>query len=292
MQHALGGWIAFRGGGDGAGDAAYDRRGPGARALVVAAGPVANALAAVALFAALLAAQGRPVFLAVADRVLPGSAAERAGFREGDRILRVDGTPVAEFEDLRPALRAGAGRAVAFEVERGGEALVLTAVLDAAEEGGRTIGVLGVRTTTPGHLPLGPGEVLAGALARAWGAARDTVVGIAGLVRHGEGRENLAGPVGVAVAAGEAAAAGWATLLALAAILSANIALMNLLPLPVLDGGQLLLLAAEGATGRPVPERARAAALRLSVGLLVALLLLTTANDLHGLLGAAPPQRP
>lgn len=284
----LGGYIAFTEASHGSGDT-YDTRGLTARATVIAAGPAANALLAIAAFALLLAIQGRPAYLPVADKVTPGGAAERAGFQPGDRILRLDGELVAEFEDLRQGLRAGAGRTLGFEVERDGARLTLAATLDTVQDGGRTIGLLGIRSVTLGHFPMTPAEVIEGAAARAWSAVADTVMGVAGLLRRGEGAENIAGPIGVAVVASEAAATGWATLLALAGILSANIALMNLLPIPILDGGQLLFCAAEAVSGRPVPWRVQTAALRISVGLLAALLLLTTANDFGLLAPPAPP---
>lgn len=287
--------------GEGGAAVAYDRRGPLARLAVVAAGPAASALLAVLAFAVLLGAQGKPAFLPVADEVTAGGPAEAAGFRRGDRVIAVDGRPVETFEDLRPTLRAAAGRPLAFDVERragGGtegsasparvEVVRLVATPAAVEEGGRPVGLLGIRSTTLVHLAYDPAELLEASVGRAWGAARDTVVGIAGLVRHGEGRENIAGPIGVAIVAGDAAAAGWPTLLALAGILSANIALMNLLPLPVLDGGQMLLLLSEAATGRTLSVQGRDVALRLSVAVLLALLALTTLNDLHGLLAPGP----
>lgn len=281
---------------------AYDRRGPLARLAVVAAGPAASGLLAVLAFAVLLGAQGKPAFLPVADEVTTGGAAEAAGFRRGDRVLAVDGRAVETFEDLRPTLRAAAGRPLAFEVERRAEreaedaeaparieVVRLVATPARIEEGDREVGVLGIRSTTLVHVGYDPAGLLAASAGRAWGAGRDTVVGIAGLLRHGEGRENIAGPIGVAIVAGDAAAAGWPTLLALAGVLSANIALMNLLPLPALDGGQMLLLLSEAATGRTLSVRGRDVALRLSVALLLALLALTTLNDLNVLLAADPP---
>lgn len=274
------GFISFVEARDGSSDATYAERPPWQRSLVIAGGPGGNLLLAAAAFALLLAVQGQAALLAVANEVIPGGAAERAGMQPGDRLLAINGQPIAHFEELRPTLRANPGRPVSLLVERAGTRMELAPTLDSREEHGRTIGTLGIRSTTTTYLAQTPGEIAEAAVGRTWSTMEDTVRGIAGLLATGDGAENLAGPIGVAAITGEAAAQSLAMLLALTAILSANIALMNLLPIPVLDGGQLVLCGLEALRRQPVSARLQQAGNAIGVTLIVALLLLTTTLDL------------
>jgi regulator of sigma E protease len=192
-------------------------------------------------------------------------------------------TPVALFEDMRPSLNAGAGQTFRFQVERAGQVLGLSARLDAKQDGGRTIGLLGIYSTAVTRVVLSPTASIVRATGKTWETIHDTIAGITLAITRGQGTENFAGVVGIAQLAGDAAGQGIATLLALVAILSANLALMNLLPIPVLDGGELLFCLAEVALRRPLSPRIQAAATGLGFVALAMMFLLTTVHDLDGL---------
>ena len=253
------------------------------RAAIIAAGPAANLVVAIAVFAIILTTSGEPAVLPFASSVAPGSAAERAGFQPGDRILAMDNTHVAVFEDMRPFLNAGAGQAFRFQVERNGKVLDLSARLDPKQDGHRMVGFLGIHSTVVTKVVLAPAAAIVRATGKTWETVRDTFTGITLAITRGQGTENFAGVVGIAQLAGDAAGQGAATFLALIAILSANLALMNLLPIPVLDGGALLFCLAEVVMRRPLPARVQAAATGLGVAALATMFMLITVHDLDGL---------
>ena len=275
----LGGYVSFQG----VNEQSFAARATLVRAAIIAAGPAANLVVAVAVFAVMLATSGEPAVLPFASSVAPGSPAERAGFQRGDRIRAMGDTRVAVFEDMRPFLNAGAGQTFRFQVERDGQALDLSARLDPKQDGPRTIGFLGIHSTVVTKVVLAPAAAIVRATGKTWKTIRDTITGITLAVTRGQGTENFAGVVAIAQIAGDAAGQGTATLLALIAILSANLALMNLLPIPILDGGALLFCLAEVILRRPLPARVRAAATGLGVAVLATMFMLTTVHDLDGL---------
>ena len=240
----------------------YAARPPLVRMAIIAVGPVANIMVAIAVFAIMLATSGEPAFLPIADQITPGSAAEHAGLRPGDCIVTMNNLPIARLEDLRPDLRAGAGKTFHFQVDRHGRVVGLFAELTPIRQDGRTIGLLGIRSVIPIRIVMGPGAALVSAAEKTWDVVTETVAGTAGAVTRGHGTQNFTGVVGIAKLTGRAAGQGIPTFLALVAILSANLALMNLLPIPILDGGALLFCLAELALRRPVSHRAQACRLR------------------------------
>ena len=275
----LGGYVSFQG----ENEQSFGARPTLVRAAIIAAGPAANLVVAIAVFAIILTTSGEPAVLPFASSVAPGSAAERAGFQPGDRILAMDNTHVAVFEDMRPFLNAGAGQAFRFQVERNGKVLDLSARLDPKQDGHRMVGFLGIHSTVVTKVVLAPAAAIVRATGKTWETVRDTFTGITLAITRGQGTENFAGVVGIAQLAGDAAGQGAATFLALIAILSANLALMNLLPIPVLDGGALLFCLAEVVMRRPLPARVQAAATGLGVAALATMFMLITVHDLDGL---------
>ena len=276
----MGGYVGFEGEQDAARPGSYAGQSPLARMAIIAAGPAANLGVAVAFFALLLALFGAPGFLPIADTVVAGSAADRAGFEVGDRVLIMDGRPVETFEEMRPRLRDNPGKTIWFTVERHGRALDLSAKLGSVQQDGKTIGMLGIKSEEPFHEPLSVAQVAERAFGKTWHALTESVCGITKLVLTGQGTSNVAGVVGVAHLTAQVVQDGLAPFLALIAILSANLALMNLLPIPVLDGGALLFCAAELVLRRPLPARAQAFGTRAGVALLASLFMVTTLHDL------------
>ena len=278
----LGGFVGFETTASN-GSTDYEQLAPPARMAIFAAGPAANLLLAIVTFAIMLGIAGEPTFLPVASSIVPGSAAERAGFEVGDRIVSIAGRPVATFEDMRPVLRAGAGQTIQLAVLRGEQHLDLYAGLGSAEEGGRTIGVLGIRSHSVERHALGPVDAVVKAARKTWETAADTFGGVWRAMTRDKDADRIAGVIGVANIAGAAAQDGPMTLLALTAILSVNIGLMNLLPVPVLDGGAIILCAIEMVRGRRLSLKAQHLATGVSIALMATLFAMATLHDLDGI---------
>ncbi|OYX31276.1 MAG: RIP metalloprotease RseP [Caulobacterales bacterium 32-69-10] len=292
------------------------REGPGAeqhyfhfkpvwvRALVVAAGPVANFLLAIALFAVLLSAVGETVVRPRVGEVLPGTAAEAAGFKTGDVVKAIDGRRINDFMQLKQYVALRSGEAIRFEVERGSQTVDLIATpvrrveIDRFTGAPTQMGGLGIKSSDrPGDIyrkRYSPPEALVGGVRRSWDILETTVFYLGRLVRGLESGDQLGGPLRIAATSGAAAKAGadgatdlggkllggGVALLSLAAVLSVGIGFMNLLPVPVLDGGHLLFYAYEATFRRPLGARIQAAGYRVGLALLLGLMLFATWNDL------------
>jgi regulator of sigma E protease len=276
------------------------------RAIVTAAGPFANFGLAIVLFAFLLMTFGKPITPARVDEVSPGSAAERAGFLAGDLVIEADGQKIDSFFDLRQIVALHAGVRTEFVVERGEREVVLEATPERRTVtdqlgGTQRVGVLGLQNSQrPGDLTIkhyNPIEAVAGGVQRTWNVLDTTVYYLSRLVRGQESADQLGGPLRIAQASGKVAEAGAAgapttgwkflgsvvALLELAAVLSVGIGFMNLLPVPVLDGGHLLFYAYEAVARRPLAAKVQAAGYRVGLALLLGLMLFATWNDLQQL---------
>lgn len=278
----LGGFVEFRGewnsGGIG-GDAA---RSPLARMAIILAGPATNLALAFAVFAALFGIDGTPSVLPVASTVEPGSAAAQAGLRPGDRIEAVRGEPVATFEDMRPLLQASPGHVVAIEDHRGSTRMVLSPRPGMTVQDRRIVGYLGAWSSKSARVRLGALATIEAAATSTWHAITDTARGVARAVTTGRGTENFAGVLGITQLAGEAARAGDSSIFKLIAILSANLAQMNMLPIPVLDGGAFLFCLIERVRGRPVSSRITNFATHTGVAAIATIFMLSMLHDLAG----------
>ncbi len=252
------------------------------RALVVAAGPLANFVLAIVIFAAVLLIQGKPTDAPVIGEVTRGSAAAAAGLAPGDRIRSVDGQPVATFIDVQHAVRAAGSKMVRLEVARAGRVLDVYAVPKATE----TTDALGKKQTAfmlgiaNGREPVGLVEALKGGVGQTWFIVEKTM-GYLGMMATGHASaDQLSGPLGIAKVSGDMAALGFLALMELAGLISVSIGLLNLFPIPVLDGGHLLYYACEAVLGRPLGERAQEVGFRLGLAFVLSLMLLATFNDL------------
>ena len=257
------------------------------RFLVVLAGPVANFLLAIAIFAAFFAIAGTPRNNVV-GQIMPGSAAAAAGIQPGDRILSVADRDTPTFDDIANVVLIRPGERVPVEVERNGERQELSVRLGASEKTdptGRTMraGVLGVlSTTTIGDsvpiyraIPMATDQTV-----RLTGAIWD---GLVQLIRGQVSPKQLGGPITIARVAGQGAELGLFPFVGLLALLSINLGFINLLPVPMLDGGHLVFYAVEAVQRRPVSARAMDWAFRGGLAVILALFLFTTFNDLGSL---------
>jgi regulator of sigma E protease len=252
------------------------------RFLVILAGPFMNYLAAILIAAGMLATIG----LVATDPssrvgiVAPGSPAERAGLAPGDRFVAIDGRPVATFDDLVEGFRSRPGRTVPVEVERGGERLTLT--LTPRDDGG--VGKVGIGPAQRVDRR-GPGAALLEGLARTNQQAHLQLAAFGALVT-GKGKAELSGPAGIAQELVRGAKAGTQPFLSLVWIISIVLAILNLLPVPALDGGRLVFLLVEIVTRRRVNERVENAVHFAGfVALLALILAVTVFGDLPRLFG-------
>jgi regulator of sigma E protease len=259
------------------------------RAAIVVAGPLANFLLAIAIFAALFMIFGKPSTSPRVDAVQPGSAAEAAGFKPGDMVLTIDGRPIESFPDMQQVVSTSAGETLTFEVDRGGLKVTLKATPTLRESKDRfgnvhRIGVLGItRSPSPDDThfqPVGPIKAVELGVQRTWFVVDRTLSYIGGVISGREAADQLGGPIRIAQVSGQVASEGLPSLFSLAAVLSVSIGLLNLFPVPLLDGGHLLFYGIEAARGKPLSERAQEVGFRIGLAIVVMLMIFATYNDL------------
>lgn len=258
------------------------------RAAIVAAGPAANFVLAIVIFAAAFMIVGRPMVAASVTSVEPDSPAAAAGFQPGDVITAIDGDRVDAFIDVLRTVSSAGGEELAFTVDRGGEEVILLGTpeqRDMTDDFGTpySAGFLGIgNRTAPEDVRrewFGPlGAVRAGAAETAYITKR-TVEVIVGVLTLQQSPKQFGGPLRVAKISGDMWSIGYAALFSLAAMLSISIGLINLLPIPMLDGGHLLFYAIEGLRGRPLSVRAQDVGFRIGLGLVLLLMVFATFND-------------
>ncbi len=258
----------------------------GQRAAIVAAGPIANFLFAIVLLAGLFGLVGMPVPLAAIGQVQQGSAAADAGFEPGDVITAIDGEDVRWFEDLRRIVSANPGNSLHFEVRRNDEVLGLVATpapteADAAD-GERTIGRLGV-TPDPsqvGYERLNPFSAVWTAAERTVSLTAQILQALWQMITGTRTAEELGGPLRIAQLSGQMAQGGLVSLVFFMAVLSINLGLINLFPVPMLDGGHLAFYAIEAVRGKPLDQRIQEYGFRFGLALVLLLMIFATWNDL------------
>lgn len=226
-----------------------------------------------------------PIVPAIVGGVIEGSAAEAGGFRTGDRIVAIGDEEVESFEAIRDIVLANAGQTLRFEVERDGRMISLEAtpqpVEQTAEDGSTQVyGQLGIRSGGAQMVRYGPVEAVGGAFSQTVTIVVATGKAIGQMIGGTRGTEGLAGPIGIAQMVGDVAQIGLYNTIQLMAILSLSLGLINLMPVPLLDGGHLLFYAIEAVRGRPLGERAQEYGFRIGLALVLTLMLFVTWNDL------------
>jgi len=259
------------------------------RAAIVAAGPIANFLLAITLFAAMAYINGQQVLAPRIEAVQPGSAAERAGFQPRDLVLSIDGQPISGFGEMQRIISASAEDTLEFTVERGGREVVLTAVPDLKETqtpfGKQRIGLLGLQASRSPEdvrtVTFGPVDSIGFGVRETRYVVERTMTYISRLIVGREYADQLSGPLRIAQVSGTVASLGGvAALVSLVAVLSVSIGLINLFPIPLLDGGHLLFYAIEALRGRPLSDRAQEIGFRIGLAIVVMLMLFATWNDI------------
>ncbi len=265
------------------------------RAAIVAAGPLANFLLAFVIFMASFSLVGRTQVQPVIAGVTDNSPAAAAGFMPGDRVLAINGDEMVSFEDVVRRVSLSEGLELAFRVERDGRELELSATPRIMTRktvlGTERRPIMGfIASNLPENLfqrRYGPIEAAGTAAGEIYFVIDRTVHYITGLAAGREKADQLSGPVRIGYVSGKVAESGIGPLLMLAGILSISIGFINLLPIPMLDGGHLVFYAAEALRGRPVSATAQEWSFRVGFVLVLALMLFSTWNDIMHLTGLA-----
>jgi regulator of sigma E protease len=259
------------------------------RALIVAAGPVANFVLAVVILTALFMATGRIVTPPIVGQVIPGSAAAGAGVHAGDVIRAIDGQPVTSFQDMQRIVSLNVGDPLAIVLDRKGAMLTahamprLTAVKDRFGNSYK-IALLGISALTDpkaSHVVYpGPGEAVGQAFGEVGYVVQTVLNYRVQLMRGTADASQFSGPLGIAKMSHDIASVSLLALINLAALISVSIGLVNLFPIPILDGGHLLYYGCEAVLGRPLSAKAQDIGFRLGLAVMLGLMLFATWNDL------------
>lgn len=261
----------------------------GPRAAIVAAGPIANFLLAIVIFAALFTFFGKPSQTARVDSIQENSAAAAAGFKSGDVVTAINGDAIESFTDMQRIVSTKAGVPLVFTVKRGDEVVKLNGTPQLREikdsfGNVHRVGILGItRATGPGDTvtkPVNPATAVWLGVKETWFVVDRTVSYIGGIFTGRENADQVGGPIRIAQISGQVATIGLSALIHLAAVLSVSIGLLNLFPVPLLDGGHLLFYAVEAIRGKPLSERSQELGFRVGLALVLMLMLFATYNDI------------
>lgn len=264
----------------------------GNRMAIVAAGPVSNFILGILIFAALFMIMGRTTILARVDQVQPGSAAEQAGFLPGDVVLAIDGVKIEGFAELQRRVMLSAGESLNVLVEREDQQLTLTVVprVDEFTDAFGNVqrrGLIGlVRANNPEDQVVeivGPVRALIYGAQETWFIVDQTFVYLGRMIMGKESTEQLGGPLRIAQMSGQVAQISVSALVHLMAVLSVSIGLLNLFPVPMLDGGHLVFYAIEAVWRRPVNQRVLDFSYRIGFAAITTLIVFVTWNDLVNL---------
>ena len=260
------------------------------RAAVVAAGPAANFILAMVIFTFWFWAQGVYTTEARVDDVLPDSPAARAGLKPGDVVTAIAGEPVTIFEDIQRKVSANVGQTLPFKVLREGQTLeipVTPEVREHIDEAGDKVRMvlIGVRRIPgkDGMTRYQPGFIESIGIAgdRTWFIVTSTLGYFGDVIGGRQAADQLGGPIRIADVAGRVASQGLEYIIQLAAFLSVSVGLINLFPIPLLDGGHLMFYAIEAVRGRPLEERHQEMGFRIGMAVVLSLMIFATFNDLH-----------
>ncbi len=307
----LGGYVKFAGDSNaasqpdaeavaGLSQAELSRTLPGAtvarRSAIVAAGPVANFIFAILVFAAIVMAFGRTTIAPRIDRVTPASAAAQAGLAPGDLILSVDGVQMSSFDEVRRVITINAENTLRFVVVRNSVETTIDVTPALVERrhalGVERVGVIGVTAANKPEdvrqVSYGPVEAIAYGVRESWFIVTRTFDYLGKLLTGREKADQLSGVIHIAEVSGHVASTGGiVSLLTLAAVLSVSIGLMNLFPIPMLDGGHLVFYAFEALRGRPLSERVQEYAFKAGIAFVLMLTVFVTWNDITRIVSRA-----
>ncbi|MGD9825518.1 RIP metalloprotease RseP [Desulfobacter sp.] len=264
----------------------FTHKSVGQRALIAAAGPAFNFFLAIVIFYLLYQTYGMYMGLPQVGQVVDDSAAMAAGIKKGDVIKEIDSVPVQSFEDISRIVSKSEGKPLAILLEREGEVRSFTITPRTREEKnlfGETvnryvIGIIGTGETF--HHPLNPGQAAVRAVSDTYGMVKLTLLSVVKMFTGAVSADNLGGPIMIAKMAGDQARAGFENFVWFIALISVNLGIINLFPIPVLDGGHLLFLSIEAVKGSPVSARVRGKMVQFGAAVLMTLMVFVFYNDI------------
>ena len=266
-------------------DVAFPTKRLSQRSWIVAGGPLANFLFAIVLLAGLFIFVGQPFTPALVGTVTPDSAAEEAGLRNGDVFISIDGQTIERFEDIQRIVRMAPEQPLEVVILRDDAEVTLTAtprleVFTDTLGNEQKFGLLGIQGGATQYVKRGP-------LGAVWWATKETfeltvatLKAVGQMIAGSRSAEDLGGPLMIAQLSGQVAEIGIVSVIRFMVLLSVNLGLINLFPIPMLDGGHLLFYAIEAVRGRPLGERTQEYGFRLGLALVLCLMIFVTWNDL------------
>ncbi|MEG9861091.1 MAG: RIP metalloprotease RseP [Parvularculales bacterium] len=270
----------------------YHAKPVGSRAAIAAAGPIANFILTIVIFIGLNITVGQQIVTPVVDEVLPNSPAAESGFHSGDLISTIDGNEIEAFLDVQQIVSVSAGKTLSVGVIRKGVPVTLTVVpqyKDITDDFGNSyrVGYLGLSNRADAddiqHIRYGLVDAVQKSIEQTVFILTSTLSYIGDIIVGQQPADQLGGPLRIAQMSGQVASIGFVALLNLAAVLSVSIGLINLFPVPMLDGGHLLYYAIEAVRGKPLNERAQIIGFQFGLIALLALMIFVTWNDLQHL---------
>ena len=272
---------------------AFPYQPPFKKLLISIAGPAANYIFAVLIFAGIFFFMGKIDFPAVVGEVLPGGAAEKAGIKAKDKILKVNGHTVESFEEVRREIELNTNEKIAIELDRNGQTIKLSFPLtylqpegEEASLGGENkprlmLGIRSVNIFEVKNVKMGLGEAIAEAGKEVWNVTDVTLRGIGQMFSGKRGSEDVGGIIRIAEMSGDITKEqGILSLLMFMALLSVNLGLINLFPVPLLDGGHVVIYVVEMLFGRELNERIKDGLFKVGFTLLISLMIFATWNDI------------
>lgn len=263
------------------------------RALIVFAGPAVNFILAILIAMGFLLAFGKSVTPPIVDVVQPNGPAAMAGIAPGDRILTLNGRKIETFDEMAGEIIMHPGEQATIEIDRGGSKLTKEATIGTVEEIDRfgnkyRIGRIGIEASEVEIREVGLLEAPWAAVKQTGNVLRQQMIGLGQIISGRRSIKELGGPLKIAKVSGEAMSLGILTFISLAALISINLGFINLLPIPMLDGGHLLLYAIEAVRRRPATPQVQEWAFRAGFAMLVGFMIMVTFNDLSsfGLFGS------
>jgi regulator of sigma E protease len=255
------------------------------RAAVVVAGPAANFLFAVIALTLLFATFGEPFTPPEIGQIQPGSAAEAGGLKPGDTIIAIDGHAIERFEEVQRDVRLNAGSPMIIEVRRGDGTVSLSItprITTVTDRFGNehAFGLLGIERNGVNYLRRNPAAALWQATVETENLTTGTLTAVWQMIIGARPADEIGGPLRIAQMSGEVAQGGVVAMIWFMSVLSVNLGLINLFPVPILDGGHLLFYIAEAVRGRPLGQRAQEFGFRLGLALVLTLMVFATWNDL------------
>ena len=260
----------------------------GPRAAIVVAGPLANFILAIVIFAVAAMIYGRPSMVPRVDSVVPNSAAATAGFEPGDIVVTIDGRAIRSFMDMQRIVSVSAGDMLTIVVDRGGKQVTLTATPTLQEQTDRfgnthrlgQLGIKGVAAIDEARFErVGFLTAVGLGFTETWALVEQTMSYIWRIFAGRASADQLGGPIMIAQMSGQVASVSFSLLVQFVAMISVSIGLLNLFPVPLLDGGHLLFYGIEAVRGRPLSERAQEYGFRIGMALVLMLMVFATYND-------------